>query len=541
MSLYYSISVAMISAIVSSQSVCIWGKPVNNSLINGLYSPRGKIHNGKPILQSNTSGCNTEYLYWDTLPTNNGDSGWLIFSLPTSPLTNILPHAYCSNSAYYQNCSTWIVYNGSNYIPAPNVTIHMDSCPEWNCDTVSVPSLTNGCNVLFDESLGNNTWKDNAETRWWFFNYKYFTWQCVDKHPKDYGYCSNINAWIDLENGESISMDTINCIDNINRDKQNDVLMIEIILLIIVLGVTYVLLIGFGFRYFFKIRSRAKRDQESTVSDVVIYNKRQSDIRKDSKQVAIGSHSSIKILPTNNQSDIVDTEIVFQNANHINKTDTLIVRVWLSEVGFPEYYDAFVSNGYDAMDVIMAIENKNDLNEIGIVLKGHQTKLLFEIRKLQKTQTKEEDIKPQKIITVEEISEESKNNDAQSDCSDTDSNKYENEYPIGQTMSDNYYNNQTVTVSKTYPITVEEEKNNDAQSDCSDTDSNKYENDTNTYPITVTVSGGYHKTSYDEKNNYFVNETENAYPMNKHTYGDNNNNNNVTKNGMAYPIDTDKG
>eukprot|EP01084_Bolivina_argentea_P049734 91470_1 len=60
------------------------------------------------------------------------------------------------------------------------------------------------------------------------------------------------------------------------------------------------------------------------------------------------------------------------------------VRVWLDSIGFSMYYDILVQNGFDSMESIQEITDKNDLQDIGVTLKGHQLKLLKYI-KLSKT------------------------------------------------------------------------------------------------------------------------------------------------------------
>jgi len=63
--------------------------------------------------------------------------------------------------------------------------------------------------------------------------------------------------------------------------------------------------------------------------------------------------------------------------------DILAVRSWLQEeVRLPQYFDVFVSNGYETLGIIKEIVDENDLVEIGIMLKGHQKKILLEVQRL---------------------------------------------------------------------------------------------------------------------------------------------------------------
>eukprot|EP01084_Bolivina_argentea_P139236 244949_1 len=71
-----------------------------------------------------------------------------------------------------------------------------------------------------------------------------------------------------------------------------------------------------------------------------------------------------------------------------------IIREWLSSVvGLEQYYDIFIKNGYESLEFIKNIESKGELWDIGIKLKGHQTHILAEIKKLNS----ENDIKSHNI------------------------------------------------------------------------------------------------------------------------------------------------
>eukprot|EP01083_Nonionella_stella_P158283 514982_1 len=60
------------------------------------------------------------------------------------------------------------------------------------------------------------------------------------------------------------------------------------------------------------------------------------------------------------------------------------LREWLEEkLKFGQYYDVFVDNGYESLDIVKEITDQNELKEIGIVLKGHLLKLMTEIKKLK--------------------------------------------------------------------------------------------------------------------------------------------------------------
>ncbi len=57
---------------------------------------------------------------------------------------------------------------------------------------------------------------------------------------------------------------------------------------------------------------------------------------------------------------------------------------WLTvQVSLPQYYDNFVQNGYSSLTIIKCIESKDELTEIGVKMRGHQSKIMSEINKLK--------------------------------------------------------------------------------------------------------------------------------------------------------------
>merc|ERR1719273_651943 len=57
---------------------------------------------------------------------------------------------------------------------------------------------------------------------------------------------------------------------------------------------------------------------------------------------------------------------------------------WLiDQVELPKYYSAFVANGYDSLRFIQDIQSEQELEELGIVLRGHKRRILAEIRLLR--------------------------------------------------------------------------------------------------------------------------------------------------------------
>eukprot|EP01084_Bolivina_argentea_P050894 93615_1 len=60
------------------------------------------------------------------------------------------------------------------------------------------------------------------------------------------------------------------------------------------------------------------------------------------------------------------------------------VRQWLQSAGFGQYYDNFVKNGMTELELIQTIEYKDDLNYLGITLRGHQIAIMKKINALNK-------------------------------------------------------------------------------------------------------------------------------------------------------------
>eukprot|EP01084_Bolivina_argentea_P293981 505740_1 len=79
-----------------------------------------------------------------------------------------------------------------------------------------------------------------------------------------------------------------------------------------------------------------------------------------------------------------------ENEQHIYPTPTgiqkkdLDVKQWIENtVKLPEYYDAFVNNGYETIRFIAEINDAKQLLEIGIIVQEHQEQILEEIRTLK--------------------------------------------------------------------------------------------------------------------------------------------------------------
>merc|ERR1712048_627831 len=60
------------------------------------------------------------------------------------------------------------------------------------------------------------------------------------------------------------------------------------------------------------------------------------------------------------------------------------LKQWLiDDVGLGMYYSAFLKNGFHSLRFIRDIQSEQELEEMGIVLKGHKRRIMTEIQKLR--------------------------------------------------------------------------------------------------------------------------------------------------------------
>eukprot|EP01083_Nonionella_stella_P180633 644594_1 len=75
-------------------------------------------------------------------------------------------------------------------------------------------------------------------------------------------------------------------------------------------------------------------------------------------------------------------------------------RHWMKNtVGFPQYVDNFVLNGYDSFQIVMDIEDTQALVDIGITLKGHQQRIIKQIS-LLRSKMKQDEGEKEGVATV---------------------------------------------------------------------------------------------------------------------------------------------
>eukprot|EP01083_Nonionella_stella_P196815 723943_1 len=209
--------------VLSQSPVCLWGTIASHtadifdvSAMNGLYTPNGSAHDGKPYYTKSEGTCYKKYyMYYVEDPRKD----WQIHT----SLHETIDWAHChpTNTHDITSCSEWEIWDsllptGGNYKLDPNIFTTLDACPSWSCDHISIPSLPNGCNGTFDEYLGNNIWKNSLNNLYWYFNSLYFRWECHYESPYP-DFCTDneplaytVPGWIINNNTVSLEFRIIN-------------------------------------------------------------------------------------------------------------------------------------------------------------------------------------------------------------------------------------------------------------------------------------------------------------------------------------------
>ena len=74
------------------------------------------------------------------------------------------------------------------------------------------------------------------------------------------------------------------------------------------------------------------------------------------------------------------------------------LRQWLVvDVGLAMYYNTFVLNGYESLRFIQDIEGEHELEELGIVLKGHKRRIMAEIERLRRRNAPDYDVQVEQM------------------------------------------------------------------------------------------------------------------------------------------------
>ena len=89
--------------------------------------------------------------------------------------------------------------------------------------------------------------------------------------------------------------------------------------------------------------------------------------------------------------DMEKYELALNKSLQLLSSTSEELKYWLSNiVELPDYYDLFIQNGYETLELVKEIEDKQKLRDIGIVYKGHQYVILAEIWKLKETPLNDE-------------------------------------------------------------------------------------------------------------------------------------------------------
>ena len=164
-------------------------------------------------------------------------------------------------------------------------------------------------------------------------------------HPSlDFGAELNISASTTREPTSSPSTRQSDTSQS-NQKEENLFILIPVIIAMVVV---------FGFCLFIcsLVRFSAKKEKE---------NKKANDNKKELELPILDQEGAAKIPPTREQSDI---------------------REWLQKISLTQYYDAFISNGYDSLAFIADITLKSELEEIGITKIGHQKRIFLHLQPL---------------------------------------------------------------------------------------------------------------------------------------------------------------
>ena len=82
------------------------------------------------------------------------------------------------------------------------------------------------------------------------------------------------------------------------------------------------------------------------------------------------------------------------------ESEVQIMRLWMSDaVCLPQYYQRFLQNGHETLDIIKEIKDREELADIGINFMEHQDQFLTEISKLKELSNRDEDGRNDKMQT----------------------------------------------------------------------------------------------------------------------------------------------
>ena len=169
-----------------SQSFCVFGRGVSNTLINGLYTDSGSTLNGKTVyskdLDSNCASSigSTHYMFW----VNNTATGASEWRIADTASTSAAYYAFCYTSttptdSNPSSCSkgNWYVSENSAFVEDSNVFITQDSCPEWSCNAISTTIPKAGGNKrcqgeFYKDASGgiDNVWINTNQNKYFYYH-----------------------------------------------------------------------------------------------------------------------------------------------------------------------------------------------------------------------------------------------------------------------------------------------------------------------------------------------------------------------------------
>eukprot|EP01084_Bolivina_argentea_P193538 332027_1 len=197
--LSFLIVVLNLIRVLKSQNYCIWGKTGSNSGVNGLYTDDG-TYNGQPsYVKTIGAGCASPTLYlWYT------GSQWGISDTKGGTSFNML----CSQSDL-SSCSTNTWGSGNEAVYAQS-----NSCPSWDCTSLTTTTTWANCDGPFDTIPGTNNAFQSTSNMYWYFVPQIFSWVCNDaleitSCPTSYFAISATAGWNDLQPGSNINFDIV--------------------------------------------------------------------------------------------------------------------------------------------------------------------------------------------------------------------------------------------------------------------------------------------------------------------------------------------
>ena len=103
--------------------------------------------------------------------------------------------------------------------------------------------------------------------------------------------------------------------------------------------------------------------------------------QKQSDDKPVGAQKATNLISDNSTTIITTTT---GGRDVVNRVDDRVgIKQWLDTIHLSQYLNHFIQNGYESLHFIREIDNKSQLEEIGILLAGHKTKLMVAIRELR--------------------------------------------------------------------------------------------------------------------------------------------------------------